>query len=357
MTLAPWQEEAWRLLAARRARGAMPHAILLCGAPGLGQRDFAERLGAWLLCEQDGDTPCGTCRACRLYAVRTQRDPEETRPDGALAQPHGHPNHPDARFVGYAWNAKASPKKMYGELVVEQIRELSDWLALPPQFGRAQVALVEPAEALNVAAANALLKTLEEPGPGRHLILVTTQPARLPATIRSRCQRVELHPPALATAEAWLRGRGIADATARQALVASDGNPGQALEWIEADKLKLRNEVAKDLRELSAGIAAPFEVAQRWSRDEADLRLRFAAALVQQQGRVQAQAASSAPAGGPLALTRAVDLAKLAAWFDRANRTRDLLRGPIRPELAMLELLGAWPTTRASDGGVQSGVK
>lgn len=352
MMLAPWQEEAWRLLVARRARGAMPHAILLCGAAGLGQREFAERCAGWLLCEQDGDAPCGTCRSCRLYAVRTQRDPEETRPDGSLAQPQGYPNHPDARFVSYAWNPKSSPKKMYGELVIEQIRELSEWLALPPQFGRAQVALVEPAEALNVAAANALLKTLEEPGPGRHLILVATQTARLPATIRSRCQRVELHAPERAVAEAWLRQRGVADAAARQALDASDGNPGQALAWIEADKLKLRLDVAKDLRELNAGIAAPFDVAQRWGRDEADLRLRFAASLVQQQGRVQAQGG-----GGPLALTRAVDLVKLTHWFDRANRTRDLLRGPIRPELAMLELLGAWTSLQASSRNVQSGVE
>ncbi|MBS0514246.1 MAG: DNA polymerase III subunit delta' [Proteobacteria bacterium] len=356
MMLAPWQEEAWRLLVARRARGTMPHAILLCGAAGLGQREFAERCAAWLLCEQPDEAACGTCRSCRLYAVRTQRDPEETRPDGSPAQPSGHPNHPDARFVGYVWNPKASPKKMYAELVIEQIRELSEWLALPPQFGRAQVALIEPADALNVAAANALLKTLEEPGAGRHLILVATQPARLPATIRSRCQRVELHTPERAVAEAWLRQRGVTDAAARQALDASDGNPGQVLAWIETDRLKLCQDVARDLRELNAGISLPFEVAQRWSRDESDLRLHFAAALTRQQARAQARVAS-AHAGGPLALTRPVDLAKLAIWFDRANRARDLLRGPIRPDLAMLELLTAWSAASGQTATFNEGVE
>ena len=97
------------------------------------------------------------------------------------------------------------------------------------------------------------------------------------------------------------------------------------------------------------------DVAQRWSRDESDLRLRFAASLVQQQGRAQAHGGEALSAGGPLALTQAVDLAKLAAWFDRANRTRDLLRGPIRPELAMLELLAAWTTAVAPNRNVQQG--
>jgi DNA polymerase-3 subunit delta' len=84
---------------------------------------------------------------------------------------------------------------MYQELVIEQVRELSAWLALTPSSDRGKVALIEPAHLLNQAAANALLKTLEEPVPGRYVLLVTDQPARLPATIRSRCQRFELKLP------------------------------------------------------------------------------------------------------------------------------------------------------------------
>jgi len=221
MTLAPWHADNWQRLLARRAQDRLPHALLLCGAAGLGQREFAERLAAMILCERD-DAPCGTCHACHLYAQRFQRDPEETRPDGMLSQPHGHPGHPDARFVGHALNEKSSPKKMYTELTVDQIRDLSAWLVLPPQLGRAQVALIDPADELNVAASNALLKTLEEPGERRHLVLVSSRPARLSATIRSRCQRVEFHLPAREQAQAWRRqaeaATGRADAAAEQRL-------------------------------------------------------------------------------------------------------------------------------------------
>ena len=76
---------------------------------------------------------------------------------------------------------------------------------------------------------------------------------------------------------------------------------------------------------------------------------------MQQQGRAQAQGGQALSAGGPLALTQTIDLVNLSAWFDRANRTRDLLRGPIRPELAMLELLGTWTAAAATNRNAQRG--
>jgi DNA polymerase-3 subunit delta' len=337
MTLLPWHEEAWRQLAEQRARGRFPHALLLCGPAGLGKRAFAEHAAAMLLCERDAEAPCGQCRSCRLFASRSQRDPEETRPDGSPAQPHGHCGHPDARFVGHVLNEKSSPKKMYTELVVDQIRDLSAWLALPPQFGRAQVALLDPADDLNVAAANALLKTLEEPGDGRHLMLLSSNPARLSATIRSRCQLIDFRLPPTAQALAWLAAEGIDTKTAAAALGASGGNPGVALNWAGSGGLALREEVATDLRAVRAGKTSPIEVANRWSRDSADTRLWFAAALV--QAEVQAHARGAI---GPLALTLRGDLTKLAAWFDQANRARGQLRGPLRPELVLLDVLSTW---------------
>jgi len=337
MMLLPWHEEAWQQLAERRARGRFPHALLLCGPAGLGQRAFAERAVAMLLCERDAEAPCGQCRSCRLFANRSQRDPEETRPDGALAQPHGHSGHPDARFVGYVLNEKSSPKKMYAELVVDQIRDLSAWLALPPQFGRALVALLDPADELNVAATNALLKTLEEPGDGRHLILLSCNPARLSATIRSRCQRIDFRLPPTAQALAWLVAEGLDTKAASAALEASGGNPGSARDWVRSGGLALREEVATDLRAVLSGKTTPMEVANRWSKPEAETRLWFAAALVQAEVQAQARGVS-----GPLALTLRGDLTKLAAWFDLANRARGQLRGPLRPELVLLEVLSTW---------------
>ena len=341
MNPAPWQVETWDRLVARARQGALPHALLLAGPPGVGKRALAERLAAFLLCENRDDAPCGRCRSCRLYAVRAQRDPEETRPDGSLAQPDGYPGHPDARFVGFAFNDKS--KKMYGEIVVEQIRELSAWLALTPQVGRAQVVLIEPADAMNNAAANALLKTLEEPNAARYLMLVSAHPARLPATIRSRCQLIGFSLPPAEAGATWLIEQGIDRPAAVAALAASAGNPGLALTWAREGRAALREEVAAHLRALQQGKGNVAEIAGIWARNDTDTRLWFAAMLVQGEA-----AASAARTRGPLALTGDADLTKLASWFDRANRARDLLRGPLRAELVLLELLVEWKAAAAA---------
>jgi DNA polymerase-3 subunit delta' len=335
MTLLPWHAAQWERLVVRAAAGSLPHALLLTGAEGLGKRAFAERLAAFVLCQRRESAPCGQCRSCTLYAVRAQRDPQETRPDGSLAQPHGYAGHPDVRFVGYAWREKE--KKMYTEIVVDQVRDLAAWLALSAQLGGAVVALIEPAEAMNVAAANALLKTLEEPNPGRYVILVSSHPERLPPTIRSRCQRIEFAAPPADVALEWLSVNGVARADAQAALEASGGNPGLALAWSNSGRLALRDAVAGDLRALHSGKSHAAEIASAWARAEPDARLWFAAGLVQREA-----AAAARRARGPLALTGATDLTKLAAWFDQANKARELLRGPLRPELVLIELLMAW---------------
>ena len=325
MNLAPWHTDAWQRLLARRVQDRLPHALLLSGPPGLGKRDFAEHLAAAILCEQ-ADAPCGNCRSCRLFANRAQRDPEETRPDGSLAQPHGHPGHPDARFVGHILNEKSNPKKMFSELVVDQVRELSEWLALPPQLGRAQVALLDPADQMNAAAANALLKTLEEPGERRHLILLTSKPARLPATIRSRCQRIDFQLPPREQALPWLAQQGVDAKTAATALDVAAGNPGIALELAKSGGLELHAEVDADLRALCGGTASASQIANRWSKSDPERRLWFAAMHLQDLAR---------------ALTAPAELPKLAAGFDRINRAREQLRGPLRPELVILDALSA----------------
>jgi DNA polymerase III subunit delta' len=320
MMLAPWNEEAWRSLHDRRQRDTLPHALLLGGPAGLGKRAFAGAFAKSLMCTAIGADghACGVCRACLLLAAGT---------------------HPDLVQINLELRDDGKSRT---EITVDQMRALSERFTLTSQFGGRQVALIDPADAMNVSASNALLKTLEEPTQGTIIILVADHPARLSATIRSRCQRIDLRLPRAELAMRWLRLHDVDDKLARDALLASDGNPGLALAWSHSGAMKLRSDVEKDLRELNAGVAAAHEVAQRWSRDEVDLRLRFAASLVQQQGRAQAHGARALSAGGPLALTAAVDLPKLTAWFDQANRTREWLRGPLRAELSLLELLSAW---------------
>jgi len=165
MTFAPpWHQDAWERLRQRRDRDAMPHALLLAGPAGLGKRAFLERLQRGLLCGQpiNGDA-CGQCRACNLLEAGT---------------------HPDRIDVRFELNTSGKLRK---EIIVNQIRDLSARLAMASQLGGWQVASIDPADSMNAAAANALLKTLEEPTPASVLVLVADAPWRLTATIRSRC--------------------------------------------------------------------------------------------------------------------------------------------------------------------------
>lgn len=338
---APWQQRVYEQAVAAFEAGRLGHGLLLSGPEHLGKRQVAERLAQRVLCRAPvGSTPCGRCRDCTLFLSRAQADPVEVRPDGALAHPWGHAGHPDVSFIGYAFNEKT--KKPRSEIVIEQIRALSERLALTPQAGGAQVAIVDPADAINHAAANALLKTLEEPVPGRYLWLVAAHPQRLPATIRSRCQRIEFRLPPRSEALAWLQARGHAAKVAEEALDAARGHPGLADAWLRDGGIALRREVADELAGLARGELAPVALAQRWTGDEqAGLRLEFAADL--------ALLDAARLTGG--CLTEPQRTRRLAAWFDAANRTRALLRTTVRPDLAVAELLLAWRT----DAGAQAG--
>jgi DNA polymerase-3 subunit delta' len=336
---APWQQRVYEQAVAAFEAGRLGHGLLLSGPQSLGKRQVAERLAQRVLCRAPvGSAPCGRCRDCTLFLSRAQADPVEVRPDGALAHPWGHAGHPDASFIGYVLNEKARPPKMRTQLVIEQIRALSERLALTPQNdGGAQIALIDPADQLTHEAANALLKTLEEPVPGRYLWLVSAHPQALPATIRSRCQRIEFRLPPRSEALAWLQARGHAAKVAEEALDAARGHPGLADAWLRDGGMALRREVAEELAGLARGELAPVALAQRWTADEqAGLRLEFAADLALQDAA---------------RLTDPQRTRRLAAWFDAANRTRALLRTTVRPDLAVAELLLAWRT----DAGAQAG--
>lgn len=340
---APWQQRMYTQAAAALDSGRLGHGLLLCGPAQLGKRLLAERLAQRMLCTARGadGEPCGQCRSCELFGHRIQRDPPEQRPDGTLAHPFGHSGHPDLSLIGYEWNDKARPPRLRTELVIEQIRVLSEKLALTPQYGGAQIVILDPADAINHAACNALLKTLEEPQPGRYLWLISANPARLPATIRSRCQRIEFRLPPLDEALAWLLAQGHTEAAAHDALTAARGHPGLADRWMRDGGLDLRRAVATDLQALARGERSPLDTAKQWAdADDLDLRLRHAADLA------LAEAGRLTDSG----LTNPHRIRTLAQWFDAANRTRDLLRTTVRADLALAELLSQWRGTSHAGG-------
>ncbi len=315
-TLFPWLHDPLRRTLDALAADRLAHALLVCGPAHIGKRAFAEALAQSILCRERVDgAACGHCRGCVLFAAGT---------------------HPDMQRVCLEENEKT--KVMRKEIVIEQVRDLGAWFALTPQRGGAQVALIGPASLMNQNASNALLKTLEEPMPGRYLLLLCESPMQLSATIRSRCQRIVLQPPSSQSASDWLRGRGHAAELAESALAAAHGHPGLAAHWIEAGLLALRESVRTDLAALSSGRAQPLGIATAWLADaHIEQRLAFAAELALDQQARQL----GVPGAASSSLAR-MDLPRLAAWFDHANRTRALLRTPIRQDLAVAELLRDW---------------
>lgn len=297
--LAPWQQRAYDGAVSWLDSGRMGHALLLCGPERLGKHSVAQALARHVLgCGHDA-------RARALFDAGT---------------------HPDYSQIGFIPTRDGT--RLRTEIVIEQIRELSEKLALTPQYGTAKVVVVDPADAINHAACNALLKTLEEPQPGRYLWLLAANPMRLPATIRSRCQRLEFRLPARDEALAWLQARGHDTDAARDALTAARGHPGLADAWLAEGGMALRAQVARTLDEVGRGTVAASEAARAWTADEhAALRLRHAADIV---------------AGQAADLTDPGRTRRLAAWFDAANRTRDLLRSTVRADLAVTALLLQW---------------
>jgi len=303
---APWQQRAYDFLVDVTRSGRLPHALLLSGPSMLGKHDVAVAFAQWLLCERNDESKsaCEKCASCHFFSVGT---------------------HPDLIHVSRELNDKGNLRT---EILVDQVRKLGEWFTLTPARFGMQIAVINPADAFNISASNALLKTLEEPLPGRLLVLVTENPSRLPATIRSRCQKLEFRLPPREEALAWLRAQGHSD-SAPEALDAARGHPGLAAQWLADGSLDLRREVMEDLRALSQGRASATATAQRWNADESlSLRLRFAADLaLEAAGR----------------LTDPARTRRLAAWFAAANRSRELLRTTVRADLVVVDLLLQWP--------------
>ncbi|WP_035384280.1 DNA polymerase III subunit delta' [Ferriphaselus sp. R-1] len=201
--LYPWQQEDWQRLQALRQR--LPHGLLLKGGQGIGKLDLALAFAASLLCvhpDDDGQA-CGKCASCHWFE-------QGSHPDFRLVQS-------EADAVGDAGEAiegEKADKKKSKVIRIEQLRALEDFFNQSAHQGQRRVVVISPAESMPPAAANALLKTLEEPTPGLHFLLVTHKPQQLLPTILSRCLAFAVTLPPAETACRWLSEQGVTDAEA-----------------------------------------------------------------------------------------------------------------------------------------------
>jgi DNA polymerase III subunit delta' len=214
------------------------HALLLHAAPGVGALPFALCLAQSYLCEAAADAQtggnvglrlaCGRCGSCRLVQSHLHPDLSVQLPE-TLRCLHDWPladDKPDAD------EAKRKPSK---QIRIDEVRSLIDWSQKTSARGQGKVAVIHPADSLNVQSANALLKTLEEPPIGTRLLLTCADPALLLPTVRSRCQQLRLAPPAPDVAAAWLVTQGLEDtAQASTLMAACSDRPLDALAMSQA---------------------------------------------------------------------------------------------------------------------------
>lgn len=197
MNITDLHEKVWAGLQARRER--LPHSLLISGQNGMGKFQLASAFAAGLLCEdpQKSGLACGRCMACGWHA-------QGNHPDFRLVQPDAL-----SEFEADGEDAKEGKKKASRQITIDQVRALDEFLSVGTHRAGLRILLLNPAEAMNRATANALLKTLEEPSASTLFLLVTNEPMRLLPTIRSRCQVVSVPMPETALANAWLHGAGV----------------------------------------------------------------------------------------------------------------------------------------------------
>ncbi len=230
VTPLPWQHELWSQLVGWRER--LPHALLLHGGRGIGKRHLMKAYAQLLLCESPVEAaPCGRCAGCQLIAADNHPDLRWLTPAGLMPERDDTEGSEDSQTD----RAETRPSKVKAsrEIVIDQVRKISEFLALSSHRGGRRVVLLLPAEALNAPAANALLKVLEEPPPGVTFLAVSDQLDAVLPTILSRCVLVRAPIPSRAQALAWLQSNGVERAEAK--LAEAGGAPLCVEEEAKAD--------------------------------------------------------------------------------------------------------------------------
>lgn len=313
-----WLDRPWRRLADAHCQGRLPHALLIAGPEGVGKRLLADRLVGLLLCERPDSKKgaCGSCPACAWLRAGTHPDFSTLEPDE---------------------EGKA--------IKVDQVRALTVELGMTSHAGRYKVAVIAPADAMNVNAANSLLKTLEEPTTGTLLVLLASSPGRLPATIRSRCQQLHIALPPAGQALDWVLAGGIAAAAGRHCLEVAGGAPLVAAQLAGSDSLAQREQRLGELASLLERKADPLRVAGDWCTAQEGRSLRWWHACL--QTLIRTRVAGGLP-DDPLAvrmlqqIPEEVDCRRLFELSDRIAMAAGSLGSGLNRQLLLEDLLIDW---------------
>ena len=199
----PWQKKHWQTIVTNEKKNRMHHALLIHGLPDIGKKQFSLVLANYMLCKNRTNHACNNCKDCDLFRAG---------------------NHPD--FIQLTPNNNT-------QITIQQVRELTHFLSCHSNQGGYKIVIISPAETLNVYAANALLKLLEEPNQNTLILLVTAHPQRLPSTIVSRCEKICLCSPDIETSKKWLFSQIHDENKTKKTLQLSHGSPLAAIKYLQ----------------------------------------------------------------------------------------------------------------------------
>lgn len=262
----PWLQDIWDRLQLLRRSGQLPHAMLFSGAEGLGKYELAQAFAWSLLCKSPSESgkPCGQCRGCNLILAG---------------------NHPDLTLL--------EPEEEGKQIRIDRIREFIEGEGITSHAAGYKPVLIRPADAMNQAAANSLLKTLEEPVSGSIMMLITANPSRLPATIRSRCRQVSFTAPTRQVACEWLQTI-LPGADPEILLQTTAGSPLNAVKMSGKDALELREKLLGEFLGVLRLKLDPVAVAARWVKQDFKEILHWMCSWVIDMLRLQMAAQSTA---------------------------------------------------------------
>ena len=326
----PWLEDASQQLDRCLFGPRRIHACLLAGPRKLGKVELAKRKAAALLClkpvnSADGWQACGTCKSCLLVA------------GGA---------HPDFQMLTFEFKPKPNENELRTELVIDQVRELTAALSLSNILSPCKVALIHPAETLNRMAANALLKTLEEPPGSAVILLVANESSRLPATVRSRCQYIEARIPEQGMARDWLvETTGMDAKSANAALSAAAGSPVAAAALYTNGALRQFQGLERLLAQVRTRESAIGEALAVLSEPDADQVWTWISLVAAQRLRdslgnaCQDQSDLGISSTDSFSTREAAAVARLQRLADRNRR---LMSTPVKKDLLLRDWLIQW---------------
>ncbi|MCX7125112.1 MAG: DNA polymerase III subunit delta' [Gammaproteobacteria bacterium] len=253
----PWQQKQFNLLYNAFSQNRLSHAYLLSGISGLGKTDFAREFAGFLLCEKNLLPACGNCHACKKFIAKS---------------------HPDFLFI--------QPEEKSKVIKIDQIRELSEKISRTAHAGGYQVVVVSPADSMPVQAANALLKTLEEPNGKVIIFLIDNQEHLLPATIMSRCQKIVFSADEK-NALSWLQNAMPTEKNNKLLLRLSGNAPWKVKKLSDNNYLQLRDQILNHLEAIIVRSANPISPIANWLKQDINLILEIITLLCVDISRLQ----------------------------------------------------------------------